>query len=63
MKTDDRVELRVPTASLRRWHVTAGVEGLTLSAWIRKTCDAVAVDQQTVDTVRESAERRKRGRR
>lgn len=63
MSTDDRVELKVPKASLGRWRLTAGVEGLTLSAWIRKTCDVAAVDQETVDAVRESAERKKRGRR
>jgi hypothetical protein len=59
--TTKRVDLRVPRADLVRWRTTAGVEGLSLSEWIRTICNASAVDQQTFDAARKMiANRRKR---
>jgi predicted DNA binding CopG/RHH family protein len=47
----ERVELRVNASDLRRWRVTASIEGVQLSEWIRRCCNAVAVTQSAVDAV------------
>lgn len=58
----DRVELRVPRADLIRWRVTASADGLALSKWIRRICDASAMDQKTLDMAKKKiSDRRKRG--
>lgn len=63
---DERVIIRVEAEDLARWRATADAEGLTLSNWIRKCCNAVAVDQELIDVVdeesRKRAARRKGGR-
>ena len=48
----ERVEFRVSTADLVRWRLSAGVEGVTLSEWIRRRCEESAVDQATFDLVK-----------
>lgn len=61
---DERVELRVDTADLERWRATADAEGLTLSNWIRKCCNDVALSAETIRVVEEKvrAEKAKKGR-
>jgi hypothetical protein len=54
----ERIELRVPTSSLKRWRATAAVENLTLSDWIRQRCDEVAVDQELIDDVEKKLKER-----
>jgi hypothetical protein len=50
-KDDERMELRAPPENVKRWRATAGAEGLLLSEWIRRTLDAAALDQETLDTI------------
>ncbi len=50
---DERVELRVPVEDLERWRATAAVGNLTVSEWIRQRCNEVAVDQETIDLVKQ----------
>ncbi len=54
----ERIELRVSSASLKRWRATAAVENLTLSDWIRNRCDEVAVDQELIDEVEKKIKER-----
>jgi predicted DNA binding CopG/RHH family protein len=41
----ERVEIRVPREDLKRWRVAASARGLSLSEWIRRRCNDVAIDQ------------------
>ena len=49
------------TEDLKRWRATAESQGLTLSEWIRKRCDEVAVSEELIEAVaKKLAERRAR---
>ena len=54
-----RVELRVPSADLKRWRATAAIDGVLLSAWIRRACDAVAMDQESFDMLNRNAKQKR----
>ena len=54
-KDDDRVELRVPRTDLVRWRVTAGLDGVVLSEWIRRVCNGASIDQATFADMKKAA--------
>lgn len=56
--TAERVELRAPVSDVRRWHATSGLEGVTLSEWIRRVCNDAAIDQDTFDFMKTEAARK-----
>lgn len=59
-----RLELRVPTEDIKRWRVTAALDGIPLAEWVRRRCNAGAVDQRSVtatDNARRVRDARKAG--
>ncbi len=50
----ERLELRIPASVLARWRVTAALHGISLSEWIRRTCNQDAVDDGDVKLLRGS---------
>jgi hypothetical protein len=55
----ERVDLHVPSADLRRWRATAAIDGVLLSEWIRRTCDASAMDQESFEVLKRNAEQKR----
>lgn len=62
---DERIEIRVPSEDADRWRATADAENMTLSDWIRRRCNEVAVSAELIRTVeakkreREAAKQRR----
>ena len=40
-----RLEIRVDAARLKRWQRAADAAGVSLSVWVRDTCDAATRDE------------------
>lgn len=55
-----RVELRVAAADVKRWRITAALDGRTLSSWIRRVCDSAAIDGESFERLHAAVQRRNR---
>lgn len=40
LKKDERIELRAPSADVKRWRAAAEAQQMTLSDWMRRTLNA-----------------------
>ena len=55
---DERIEIRAPSADVERWRATADSESMTLSDWIRRRLNEVALDEETIaEILRKTRER------
>lgn len=55
----ERLEIRLGDSEAQCWRATAAVSGLSLSAWIRQTCNVFALDDETFAMLRAEAERKR----
>lgn len=60
-KKRERCEVRALMDEIRRWRLTAVLEGVSLSEWIRVHCNASAATQEAVEAIMQRVQRRKAG--